>query len=317
MEERPPYLKQEKYCISAKEAEIRLNSLLLEHGGLNNRIITDKRAKIITITNPLNEQRKFSYVELVNELRTCGVSLFYQNTIDNTDEVFGGSFSMSHTMPNTQNTIKWAGFEKSFNGISKISPSEIDIADDIEFYKYETCVESDEIDMVMVGRNYRGYLFSCIALVDSYINKHVILKTFKGADSEKFTKLKESRNVEERIELFVDLFCIFDFALLKSNRAWTDFKQLKTLRNDVVHSKSPYFGLEVKELAYNLNLSIHGIGSFLRFLQEGQGRKSLGFIEIIRNSKIIYYNEVTKRSNGKFHERKVDSNFNRNLNLSK
>jgi hypothetical protein len=317
MQERPEYLKQELYCLSNKEAEKSLNTFLQNIGNVNPKSIKLKKDKNITITNPIGIKQKFSYAELINELRKNGISSFFQETIDNTDEVFGGTFSMAHTMPNVSVKVKWAGFEKTFNGISRNTPSEIDLADDIEFYKEEACIESVDIGLEMTSRNYRGFLFSCIALIDSYINKHIVLRKYNGFNSAGFDELCQSQNCEHRIELFVNLFCDFSFDSLKSNRAWTDFKKIKNLRNEVVHSLSPYFGIEVKELATNFNLSIHGIGTLLKFLQEGQNRRSLGFIERIRTSKVIYYNEVLAKSDGSFQEKKIIKNFNRSLDLNK
>ena len=125
-----------------------------------------------------------------------------------------------------------------------------------------------------------------------------------GLNTQQFNSLKESRNTEGRIEFFVNEFCNFSFENLKKMKDWDDFKKLKILRNEVVHSLNPYMGFEYKEVASNLNLSINGVGGLLKKLQEGQGRISLGFIERIRTSPVVHFNQVTLRSDGTHNEKK-------------
>src|SRR5690606_25199829 len=167
------------------------------------------------------------YFELVKQVREHGVCDFFQNDLDERDYIFGGQFVMM--TPNWQIKIKteWAGYSKELQGPFRSNPSEIDLSNDIEFYKEETCVESDEHDFNMCSRNYRGYLFSSIALIDSYINKHILIHTYEGLKSEKFNQLKISKNIEEKIELFVELFCYFPFSELKQSISWDHFKKLK------------------------------------------------------------------------------------------
>ncbi|MEX2596467.1 MAG: hypothetical protein WEC59_06000, partial [Salibacteraceae bacterium] len=187
--------------------------------------------------------------ELIQEIRKFGVCGFLQTDLDRQDNVFGGTFGMSTPNWQMKLTTEWAGYKKALSGPCRNIPSEIDISEDIEFYKEETCIESSDHDFEMCFRNYRGYLFSSIALIDSYINRHIILFDFNGLKTNEFNQLKSSRNSEERIELFINQFCNFSFNDFKQSAAWRDFKKLKELRNEMVHSLNPYMGLEIKEIA--------------------------------------------------------------------
>ena len=76
-------------------------------------------------------------------------------------------------------TISWGGHKKTVPGPGRITPSEWELSDDIEFYKEETCIEcnSGTSDFEMAARNYRGISYSLSpALVDCYINRHIKYK---------------------------------------------------------------------------------------------------------------------------------------------
>lgn len=305
----PAILVQQEPRLSIKEAERIVDDILKK---LNISIAKQGKNHQFIIKHPgTDKEEKQKYIDLIQQVRKYGICGFFQVDLDRSDTVFGGTFGMSTPTFNMKLTTEWAGYRKELNGPCRNIPSEIDLSEDIEFYKEETCLESSEYDFVMCCRNYRGYLFSSIALIDCYINRHIILNEFKGLASQTFIELKESRNTERRIELFIKEFCDFTFDDLKQSYVWDDFKKLRALRNEVVHSINPYLGIELKELASNLNLSIHGVGSLLKKLQEGQGRISLGFIERVRTSPVIHFNEITEKADGKYQVKKRFNNVTR------
>ncbi len=301
MEEKPPFLIQQEPRLSNKESVKIVDDILDK---LNIILPTKGRNQQYIIRNKGKKEEKKKYYELVNEVRTSGICSFIQVDLDRQDNVFGGTFGTSTPNWQMKFTTEWAGYRKELKGPCRNEPSELDLSEDIEFYKEETCLESVYHDFVMCSRNYRGYLFSSLALIDSYINRHILLFSFNGLDTENFNNLKESRNTEERLEIFINEFCNFSFEDLKQTIAWDNFKSLKLLRNEVVHSLSPYMGISLKDVASNLNLSVNGVGTLLKKLQEGQDRISLGFIERVRTSPIIHFNQVTLRADGKHKEKK-------------
>jgi len=299
MNEQTQLLIQKEPRLSQMEAEKTLVSIL---NSLNILIPSKNKQHQYIIKNKGTEQEvKLKYFEILQQIRNNGICKFIQDDLDRSDPVFAGTFGMSTTINNSKIAMEWAGYKKELNGPCRFTPSEIELSEDIEFYKDETCIESTNLDFEMCSRNYRGYLFSSIALIDCYINRHIKLHEFSGHKTERFTELKENTNTEKRIKLFVDEFCNFHFDKLKQSVPWDDFKKLKRLRNEVVHSVNPYLGFDVKETALNLNLSKHGVGSLLKMLQEGQGRISLGFIERVRTSPIISFNQTTLKVKGKHH----------------
>lgn len=298
--ENPNFLIQQSPRLSSKQSELIINEILKK---LNIILPSSNKNKQSIIKNKGTENEKhikyFALVKQIRETGTCEI----QEDLDRLDSVFGGTFGMSSPTWQLNSTTEWAGYKKKLAGPFRSYPSESELSDDIEFYKEETCIESNVYDFEMVARNYRGFLFSTIALIDSYINRHIILFKFKNRESDIFSELKESRIAERRLELFINEFCNFSFSDFVKSPEWSDFKKLKALRNEVIHSTDPYLGINLQEIASNLNLSINGVGTLLKKLQEGQNRISLGFIEKIRTSPVIHFNRVTIKAEGEFEEK--------------
>lgn len=296
------YLIQQEPRLSIREAGVIVDEML---NGLGIKPKTsEKKHDYITLNQGTNKEEKKKYTDLIRQVRETGICDFIQKELDRYDNVFGGALSISTNASGLSLSVEWAGYRKELNGPFRNTPSEIELSDDIEFYKREACIESSLYDFEMVCRNYRGYLFSSIALIDCYINRHILFYDKKENNSNDFKKLKESRNTEERVEFFIKIFCNFPFSNLKQTMVWDDFKKLKCLRNEIVHSTNPFMGIEIKELASNLNLSISGVGALLYKLQIGQSKNSLSFIERVRTSPIIFFNQITKTKDGKIHEKK-------------
>jgi len=299
MNEHPYFLEQQEPRLSEKEATQIVDDLLI----LFKVRPTSKSAYIYLNHGQPNEQKK-KYFQLIGEVRKTGVCNFLQTYLDRTDPIFGGTFSISMPNQGIPITTSWAGYKKTLTTPCRNAPAEWEFASDIEFYKEETCTESDKMDFEMTIRNFRGFLFSSLALIDSYVNRHIIYYKHVKLEGDEFIKLTESRNTEERIELFVKLFCDFNISELKKGKEWKDFKELKNLRNEIIHSINPYLGIEIKDIAKNLNLSIRGVGGLLKKLQSGQGRPSLGFIEMVRTSPLVHYNEITYKAKDRFQTKK-------------
>lgn len=306
MSEAPQFLIQSASRLSIKEAEKIVDDIFLAFGVE----VPAKSKRVFKIVSGRGEknERIVTYTELLEGVRQHGICDIFQQIIDSKDFVFGGTLGASSQYGIDMKT-EWAGYTKKLRNPFRIAPSELELSDDIEFYKEESCIEScidsDQRDFEMCSRNYRGYLFASIALVDCYINKHILVFKFQGKTSPNFERLQMSTRIEERIELFVTDFCDFTFTELKQTLIWSDFMLLKGLRNQIVHSTEPFMGISLREICLNLNLSIRGIGALLKKLQEGQGRLSLGFIEKVRTSRVIEFNEIIRKRDGSYHQKRL------------
>ncbi|MCX6239326.1 MAG: hypothetical protein NTY07_17530 [Bacteroidia bacterium] len=306
--EYPPVLVQQNPRLSLTEAKKNVDDLLAT---LGIQLFKNPKDKQYILKHAgTDHETKIQYINLIRQIREDGVCEI-QADLDRTDIVFGGTFGMAFSGMPAKSTIEWAGYKKELIAPFRNECCEIDLSNDIEFYKEETCNESVNHDFEMCARNFRGYLFSSIALIDAYINRHIIFYKFQGLDSEIFNKLLDCRITELRVELFINEFCHFEFEVFKQSKDWSDFKRLKELRNETVHALTPYFGISLREVANNLNLSINGVGGFLKKMQEGQNRRTLGFIEKVRTSPAVHFNHVTLRENGSHHVKNVFNRINR------
>lgn len=304
----PQVLIQQEPRLSPNEATRILDDLLFR---LNIKLPKNDKSKQYIVKGEGTENEiKIFCKDLLNQIRENGVSEI-QIDLDRIDTVFGGTFSMATSSWQMTITTEWAGFKKELKGPCRDNSSELELSEDIEFYKSETCLESVDYDFEMCARNYRGYLFSSIALIDAYINRHIILHKYLGLKTDNFIDLQNCRHSEKRIELFINEFCNFKFYNFTKGKEWNDYKKLKELRNESVHALHPYFGISLKDVANTLNLSINGVGGLLKKLQEGQNRFTLGFIEKVRTSPIIHLNQTIVNADGKHFEKKHFNKINR------
>lgn len=263
-----------------------------------------KYKQVVFINQGQPSEKKHTHSELVDITRKTGVCWPIQEHIDRNDPIFGRTFGTSSPNWQFDVTMTYAGYSKTLKGPHRITPSDIELSADIEFYRKEACYESNDHSFEMTFRNYRGYLFASIALIDAYINRHIIVSKHNKISSDDFLSLCESRNTDERIELFLKVYTKTDISQINNRKEWYDFKLLREIRNEVIHSTVPYSGSGLKELALNLNYSKNGVGGLLKLFQELQGKSSLGFIEKIRNAPKVLYNRVTLKGDGK-HEVKT------------
>lgn len=289
--EKPQHLDIEEQRLSIKEAQKIVDDLLHIVGiKLPN---ANKSQQEILIEH---SGEKIKYFELQNHTRKYGVCDPLQFIIDRKDNVFQATFGMSSPNHQLPQSVNYAGYSKSLAGPFRCYPVEMEISNDIEFYREETCIESADETFEMCFRNYRGFLLSCVSLVDAYINSHILISNFNKFSSEDFTSLKECFNTEKRIELFLKVFAEVDLSAINQTEEWDNFKKIKDQRNEMIHVSAPFLGISIKDLATNLNYSKKGIGGLLKLFQTLQRKHSLGFIEQIRNAPKVYYNKITVKA---------------------
>lgn len=294
----PPFLEYSPTRLSEKNAISLLDKILKAHRYIFDKSKSKHQHDII-INEGKKDEKRFKYYELVKIIREQGYAEPLQVYYDRTDTVFGGTLQMSISNWQMALEFEYAGEKKIIQGPFRSSPSERELSNDIEFYREEICIESNVYDFEMCCRNYRGFLFSCIALVDAYINRHIILSNYNKLSSDNFVRLKESKNTDERIELFIKCYCNNNsFEDLKQRVEWDNFKKIKNLRNEIIHATNPYLGISIPDIATILNYSRKGIGELLLLFQLWQGRNTLAFIEKVRTSPIVHYNQITLMDHG-------------------
>ncbi|MBN1186427.1 MAG: hypothetical protein JXB49_29395 [Bacteroidales bacterium] len=142
MSDIPPFLVQQEPRLSVKEAEEIVNNILSK---LRIKLQSKGKANQLIIKNQGTErEEKKKFYELVQQVRKNGICEFIQTDLDRQDMVFGGTFGLSTPNWQMKLTTEWAGYKKELIGPCRNVPSEIELSDDIEFYKDEACIESSE-----------------------------------------------------------------------------------------------------------------------------------------------------------------------------
>jgi hypothetical protein len=297
-EEKPYFLELEKYHLSERKARETVIELLQIIGIKSPKGGWDQS----TITNgPPEKEEKYSFRELVQMARYEGVVYPIQRNLDHSDEIFGGTFGIStSTMALGQVTTSYAGHSRVLKPPLTDMPVEYLLSDDIIFYREETCLWSNEYNFEMCTRNYRSYLFACIAIVDAFINRHILIYQYRKYKIKEVEELLHTSRLEDRLNLFLILSTGQDISAINKGTEWLHFKALRKLRNEMTHINSPSLGYSIGEFEEHLNYSKLGIGGLLKLIRVLQRKNSLSFIERIRTAPLVFFNDITFKADDKY-----------------
>lgn len=294
IKEKPFFLEIEEYHFSIGGAKKRVTQALLDFGVKSPKGGWDKASFKIG-------QQEISFKELVKTVRETGVVFPIQNIIDNNDSFFCGRFGFSTpTMQLGEITTMYAGFSKTLKAPMTDQLVEIEISEDIMFYRQEACLYSNEDDFTFCTRYYRAYLASCIALIDAFINRHILLYKSDGHQSETFDLLQKTSRLEDRLNLFLQVDNGHKIEDINKGVEWIHFKELRRLRNEMTHINSPSLGYSIADFAEHFNYVREGVGGLLKLIRGLQGKTTLSFIEKLRTAPIIYFNEITPKADGNY-----------------
>jgi len=248
-----------------------------------------------------DNMKTVSFHSLLQDLKTNGIVPYFQSNIDIGDPIFGGTFGISTpTMEMGPITFKYAGHERTLLPPMTDSPVEMQLSEDILFFREEACLFSNEYDFTFCTRYYRAYLTSCVAIVDAYINRHILIYKYQGRLTNEFDEVNKISRLEDRLNKFLQVDTGHDLSAINQGIEWTHFKRIRKLRNEMTHINTPSLGYSITEFADHFNYVKKGIGGLLKLIRELQGRQSLTFIEKLRNAPIVYFNEISHKADGNY-----------------
>jgi hypothetical protein len=192
-------------------------------------------------------------------------------------DVPGVNFSIAHTYLGEKVVIQSDGF---------IERPEDSLSNDILWHKdcFYKAYCNDKLNECFTA--YRSFLFSCIALVEIYINRFVLFVKHNNHDAillDDFKILKSTGSMKERLTSWINLFGNGNHNI-KGGKEWNDFGKIKERRNDLVHFKSIGLNYEIKEIIDVINASIDGVGGLLYIMHNAFcGKGYLGFIQQLKN----------------------------------
>jgi hypothetical protein len=284
-----PFLTMHKYHLSREKAREAVLATLA-HSGSERPNIRDWRKTTIHFSVK-GKTRTVSCADLEKEARETGVVEELQRLIDTRDSVFGGTFDSA--TPNYQMTVttEYAGWKKEVQGPCRIGVATNDLMEDILHYRQETCRASSDYSFRLLSRHYRAYLAACVSIVDAFINRHILLASHDGFASDAFTRLKEARGMEEKIEHWLETCTEKTIKDLARRKEWCHFQELRQERNALEHAVDPFAVYDLKIIARYLNYVRSGIGELLRLLRQYHGKPSVMFIERLRTAPEVSYHQ--------------------------
>lgn len=288
MKPKKPVLIMAQYHLSTDKAEKHV-SILLKTLGLK-KPKGGWHSTSYTLKTPKGEINLI-WKEMVNEVRISGGVAAIENWLDMQNPIFGGSFGMAVGSSHMNISTTFLGQTKKFKGPARSYPVEQEIAGDILEFRRLCCDSSLPGDFSETSRFFRAYLFSCISLVDAFINRYVHIANYKGKSSPLSEQLKIPGRLEDRLSLWLQAFGTRGDAELRKGTKWDHFNVLKKARNLHIHATEPYFGYQVSSMIAPLNACRMGIGGLLKFLQNEAGQKPISLIHKLTSAPVIRFSE--------------------------
>jgi len=269
--------KAEKYVLALCQ---KLN--ISVHGRTNLR-------KEITVQTGTQYTKIDLALEVVAAMKS-GRALILQSLLDSTDRYLNtpvsmGTISVGHKS-GVKMTSSYGSHTSALEGDGYIEAPEVSFSDELGFYRREAVSSFNSEDLAGFCRNYRGYLQSCVSLVECFLHRytfHVKQMIPSMAVYENTAVLDSRVGLEARLDAWMQTFAAHRMEEFKQSSARSKFIELKGQRNQIVHPSSPTIGYSVKSVVKYMNFSQSGVGGLLHDLRRYSGDSPLiGFVQHIR-----------------------------------
>lgn len=244
-------------------------------------------------------QTDVRFGELVDEARRFGIVKRLQRYLDRKDSVFGGMIGES-SIANWQIAIEssFAGFQKKVQGPCRSACVENELTEDILDFRTQACQHSNEYDFKLTSRYFRMYLFSCVSIVEAFVNRHVLIAQHEGFSSPEFDELKKATRLKDRVQWWFSMCSEDDPSCFFASIEWGHFQEIRSLRNQILHAAEPESIYSLKEIQGYLNRVRTGTGGLLLKMRTAHKKPTLGFIERLRSAPLVDFNKITFKSDG-------------------
>lgn len=242
--------------------------------------------------NRLDGKIPVVWKDMVGEARRTGRVDIIQRFTDLEDPYFGSNFGMATNTSNISIRTSFLGHKKTFRGPARNYPVEQELVNDILVYRKMCCDFSKHSDgFEETFRFFRAYLFSCISLIDAFINRYVHVATFNGNTDPSLDLLSKPSRLDIRLTLWLQVFGSKGDVDLKKGLKWDHFLVLKKARNLHVHAIEPYFGYRVADMVHPLNACREGIGKLIVFLQREADHKHTSLFQKLTSAPLVRFSK--------------------------
>ena len=247
-------------------------------------------AGIITVNNGA-QTTEILLPKEVDTVRRTGKADLLQAIFDSSDRFLNTPLSLgiSCDIPGVKVKIESNyGSHSSFVHFSGfIEPPETSFSHDIVFYRKQAVQSFNREDLPGFARAYRGYLQSCVSLVECFIYRytfHVKNMIPSMQEFDNTAKLDSRLSIDDRLDAWMTTFAIHKIKDFKNSKSRSKFLELKNQRNSIVHPTNPSVPYSVKDVVKFLNYCQDGVGGLLGDLRRYAGyTENIGFIKQIRS----------------------------------
>ena len=159
---------------------------------------------------------------------------------------------------------------------------ELALSRDICFFHQETCDLFNTGDVAGFSRNFRGFLHSCVSLVDCFLFRYAFhTKDLIGdtGQHESGSILDSRAGVGERLDAWMSTFATQEIEGFKGWKERSQFIELKNKRNEFTHPCVPTVSFEPVDVAKYLNYGSTGVGKLLgRMRKASSSTDRIGYI---------------------------------------
>jgi len=295
--ERHPYLVMDEYHLAHTDAWELVVSLVQARGA--RQPPGGWPDLTLTWTNRDGKVLRLPFEKAVDQARRTGIVRDLHGDFDAGDYVFGGSHAAPVQTSGSGHSMKlraeYAGYSKELTVPCRYAAIEGEMVEDILYHRTVACSHSDADDLVDTCRSFRAYLFSCVAIVDAFIQRYVLMYAHTHSKPVDVEAFRSAVNLEARIALWLETFAHASLTDLNESHEWYEFKRLLKSRNELLHARHAFLGHNIRDIARELNYVRDGVGGLLLLLRYIEGERTLGFIERLRTAPRITFSAPTQR----------------------
>ena len=159
---------------------------------------------------------------------------------------------------------------------------ELALARDICFFHSETCELYNSEDIAGFSRSFRGFLHSCVSLVDCFLFRYAFHIRSLIPDPTQYINtltLDSVSGILERLEAWILTFATHEIDSFKNWSERSQFVELKNMRNEFTHPAVPTVTFEPVSVVKYLNYGSSGVGKLLgKMRRASSASDKIGFI---------------------------------------
>lgn len=222
------------------------------------------------------------YLWAVSMARETGTVETLRTLLNRNDPYFVFTLGLAGDGEGAEFNLTFAGRSMMLKSPGRQMAIESELTDDILQHRIGAAGHSrvgTEGPFELSARHYRGYLLSCCALVEAFLNRSVIIDIDRGIKSQALAELEKPCRVERKFELWLEHFCGERLSSINNGAEWSQYKELVQRRNSLVHAADTMLGIGLKDMVRQLNLVRLGVGGLINRLRALQQLSAVSFAE--------------------------------------